>query len=176
MRYKMTFLSCDAIGTSISLINGIIAFLGSSQSKWGQHDFIGHVMPLAMALVSYDANGIINGTTAFLRWTMKLRHRKTFLVMWCLWHHHYMMPMASSVAILHTLGQDGQNEVQHHLFSCHTHVASTGIINGTIAFLWSRQSNWDATWLFGYDMPKTLASYDTNGIVNGTWHWGQQGY
>ena len=44
-------------------------------------------------------------------------------------------------------------------------------INGIIAFSRSRQSNRDVTWLFGYLMPLALASHDSNGTVNGTWHW-----
>ena len=31
----------------------------------GQHEFFGHVMPLALILASYDAISIVKGTTAF---------------------------------------------------------------------------------------------------------------
>ena len=32
-----------------------------------QHDFFGHLVPLALVLVSHNVKGIINGTIAFLR-------------------------------------------------------------------------------------------------------------
>ena len=59
-----------------------------------------------------------------------------------------MMPMVSSMAPSHSLGQGNQIEIKHDFFG---HVMSLelalvlhdaiGVINGTITFLRSRQSN-----------------------------------
>ena len=48
--------------------NGTIE-LGLDDQGWA-HDFFGHMMPLPLAFVSYDAEGVINSTIAFLgsRW------------------------------------------------------------------------------------------------------------
>ena len=40
--------------------------LGEDDQNEIQHDFFGHLMPLALALTSCDADSIINGTIAFL--------------------------------------------------------------------------------------------------------------
>ena len=50
-----------------SIINGTIIFLGQDDRSEVQHDFLGHMMPLALASVSCDANSIVNGTITVLR-------------------------------------------------------------------------------------------------------------
>ena len=71
----------------------------------------------------------------------------TSLVMLCLWcwHQHHMMPVTSSVTLLHPLGQYDQIEVQHDIMGHVTSLALTWashgvdtIVNGTILFLRSR--------------------------------------
>ena len=44
------------------------------------------------------------------------------------------------------------------------------IVNEATAFLWSRQSNWGATWTFGHVMLLTLAltTHDVHSIINST--------
>ena len=49
-----------------SVITGTVQFLGQDDQKEVQHDSFGHVMPVAPALASCAANGIINGTIAFV--------------------------------------------------------------------------------------------------------------
>ena len=86
-----------------------------------------------------------------------------------------MMSLLLSMIPLYSLGQADQNEVQND-FSAHVMPLASVLhynnstVNGTIAFLRSRWSKWDATWLFGPMMPLALAlvSYDANSIINGT--------
>ena len=64
------------------------------------------------------ANSIINVTTAFLR-SKQLKWGVIYiLVMWHYWCslQHYMMPTALSMTLLHTWGQDDQNEMQYNLY------------------------------------------------------------
>ena len=42
-------------------------FLGQDNQNEMQHDFFGHMMLLALALMSHGADGVINGSVAFLR-------------------------------------------------------------------------------------------------------------
>ena len=67
-----------------------------------------------MTFWSCDAIGIINGTTAFLVKIIKMRCRITFWVLQChlCWCHCHMMPIVSSKAPFHLLGQDDQKEMQ----------------------------------------------------------------
>ena len=136
-----------------------------------QPDFFAHVMPLT----SHDADGAISGTIEFLtsRWS---KWGVTWLLL-VLWHHlhpceHYILPMVSSVAQLHALGQTGWNEVQHDYFgnaipqpsemaSCD----ANGIID-TTAFLTSRRLKWGTTWLFHHVTPLESAN-----IMWCHWHW-----
>ena len=66
--------------------------------------------------------------------------------------------MALSMAPLYSLGKDDWDVEEHDLFDhvmpsdLASHMAS-GITNGTIAFLRSRQLNWAAHDFFGYVMP-----------------------
>ena len=67
VRCNITFWSYD--GTGIHIMghqwhcqNGTITFcLGQYDQNEVQHDFSGHVMPLAPALASCDVNDIVNG-------------------------------------------------------------------------------------------------------------------
>ena len=64
---------------------------------------------------------------------------------------HHVMPMASSMKPLHSLGQDDRKEVQPAFWSFDSIHVSVGItqchqlLNGTIAFLRSRLSKYDET-------------------------------
>ena len=63
-----------------------------------QNHFLGHMMPLELALVSYDPNSIVNATITLIRsrcskWNVR---------------------MAFSIALLHSLCPDEQSEVQHN--------------------------------------------------------------
>ena len=96
-----------------------------------------------------------------------------FLVMWYQWHQCLLMPMALSMVPLHYIGQNDQSQVLHDIFGQVMPLASNhanGIMNDTIAFLRSRQSNCSATWLFfmGCKWAPALALCDVYGIVNGT--------
>ena len=126
------------------------------QDNWNnvQHNFLHHVMQLMLMPVSHDANSVINGTIPFLRsrWS-----KSNFLDMWYLWHHHqhHVMPMASLMALLYLFGNTvNWNDMQHDFFVHLMHMVpalepcdADHIINGTTAFVSSRLSKWDATWL-----------------------------
>ena len=62
MYLVLALASCGAMAFG----NSTTAFVSSRQSYVVQHDFFGHVMQLEPVLVSHDANGIVNGTAAFL--------------------------------------------------------------------------------------------------------------
>ena len=95
----------------------------------------------------------------------------TFLVMYCHWCQCqcHLIPMAS----IHYSGQDDRYEAQHD-FSCHVMplallLASNNaisILNVTITFFRSRQSNLDVIWLFGQvtQLPLALATNDATGV------------
>ena len=59
-----------------------------------QHDFFSHVKPLALTLVSSDADGVINGVIAFLRsrWS---KWSATDFDHVMISHQHHMIPTAS---------------------------------------------------------------------------------
>ena len=88
-----------------------------------------------------------------------------------------MIAMASSVVLLHSLGQDNQNKVQHDLYGHVTTVVQAlashdvnCVISVTIAFLGQNNQidlQHDSS---GYVIPLALASHDINGTVNRTWH------
>ena len=63
-------------------------------------------------------NGIINGTTAFIRLTIKIRCNMTFLDMWHHQHWHHMLPTALSMGPLHSLNHDDGNDVLHDFWQC----------------------------------------------------------
>ena len=120
MRCHMTFgyliplvlasVSLDANG----ITNDTIALLKSSWSKWAVTWPFGHVTSFTPVAASCDADGIINCTITFLR--SRQSNWEAIWLFWscdAFWPHHYMMPMVSSVAPLHSLGQDDLNEVQH---------------------------------------------------------------
>ena len=152
-----------------------------------QHDFSGHVMPLALELASHNAVSILNVTITFLR---SRQSKLEFLVMWhdYHWHWHHMMPLVlvSHDALGSVLVSDDANSIingitvflrQRQLKWCVTHLFghmtpltpashnANNIINGIIAFLRP-----DATWLFGHVMPMTLTlvSHDDNCVISGT--------
>ena len=50
-----------------SLINCNIIFISQDDKSVVQHDFLGPMMPLALASASCGTKSIINGTIAFLR-------------------------------------------------------------------------------------------------------------
>ena len=140
-----------------------------------------------MTLCTCGATGTSVAITWFW-WLWKWNHFipkvKTTETGGAIWFYGYMMPLALTL-------------VWHH---------ANSIINGTSAFLRSRQSNWDTTWpywscntmgagswwfwqhhhqwhhcilwakklkwgetwLFCYVKPLAQASYDANGVINGT--------
>ena len=123
------------------------------QDDWNEvePDTLSHVMSLALASVSHNANGVINGTIAFLRskqskWgNMTSWSCETFstTITCCPWHLQWH----------HSLGQDYWNGMQHDDFFSHVTALvaalssheTNSVVNATISFLRSRQSNWDAT-------------------------------
>ena len=77
---------------------------------------------------------------------------------WCPWcrDQHHVMPKASSMTPLHSLGQDDQKEVQHdfsvmwqHWLQHLHHYDANGIVNVITAFPRSTWSKWVVTWHFG---------------------------
>ena len=70
---NMTFWLYHAIGTSISVtcqwhhqLHHAIPQVKTTEMRCNK-TFWWHLMPLALATVSYDAYGMVNGTIAFLR-------------------------------------------------------------------------------------------------------------
>ena len=87
----------------------------------------------------------------------------------------YNILMASSIATLHSLGQDDWKDLQHYIFGHVTPLAlasashnKDSLVNGTIAFLVQDDQNEVQHKLFGHVMSLALASHDTDGIINGT--------
>ena len=101
----------------------------------------------------------------------------TFLVTWCHWQHYQLLviPMALEIAPLHCLVNIikkrsnmtylGHVMPQAALLASHD---ATCIVNGTTAFIKSRQPKWGATWLSDHGMPLALvlASHYTKSIKN----------
>ena len=97
-------------------VYGTIHFLDQDNQNEEQHDFFGHVMPLVLASVSCDADNVISHTIAFLISRQSNWGASWLFVMWCHWHQCHMKPTVSSMAPLHSLGQDNLTEVQHDIF------------------------------------------------------------
>ena len=115
--------------------------------KQVQHDFFGHVIPCVPSSASYDANDIINGTTAFLTST------------WFKWNATW--PFWSCDAISTALASDDFNSV----------------INGIITFLRSRWSKWGATYFWSYVAITTDISNATrHWCQHQYWHWHTKSY
>ena len=140
----------------------------------------GPVMALVSALVSHNANGIINAAWngvqhvwscdptgigvsimwcqqchQYHHWTpevkmIQMRCNMNFLVTWHQWHHCWCQIMP-----LELLSASADNN---------------GIINVTIEFLRQRWLKWGAPWAFGHVMPLALAlvSHDMDGVICGT--------
>ena len=77
--------------------------------------FFDHLTPLAQVSTSQNADGRINVTITFLRSRYPNDVIHEFLVMWYHWHWHWchMVPIVSSMAPLHSLGQGNQIEMMH---------------------------------------------------------------
>ena len=108
-------------------------------------------------LASQDANGIKIGTITFLRSRQLKWGVISLFGHWYHWHWIlcHMILTVLPMAPLHSPHQDNWNEVQHHgydhvtpLVLTSTLCDSNSIINGSIAFLWTRWSKWSATLLF----------------------------
>ena len=169
---KWPFWWCDTTGDSVSIINGITTFLRSRQSKWALIWLFWSVMPLAL----HDIVRTVICTTEFTGSSKnQMRCNMTF------WSGDtigidigIMMPTAFSMASLHSLVQDGQNEVQHdflgllqHWHQDWHHMILTALSKEPLHF--SCQGNWnEAQWLFW--------PCDANGIsVSITWcQWHQK--
>ena len=134
--------------------------LGQDNQNEIQHDLSGHLMLLELASVSHAVNSTINGTIAFL----KLRQLK--------WGVGWLFSLVScdasalvsascdvdkfSTALLHSLGQDYQNEEQDYFFGQADTIGTNTVIMSTelsMAFHRSRQSKW----LFGHLMSWVLS-------------------
>ena len=124
--------------------------LGQDDKNEVQYDFTNHVMTLVMASMSCDTNtncSIVFLMSRELKWV-----QYNFLVMWhhqC-WHQNHVIPRLSSMAPLHSLGEDYQNGLQHDFFHHVTLLAPVSfdtddIINGNIAFLRSWFFKWGVT-------------------------------
>ena len=115
------FGSCETTGTDISITwwwqchqwHNCISY--KNMIEMVQQDVFGHMMPLAQVFASHDADSIINGTIVFLRTRWSKWSQTWLLVMGCHWSQHqcHMIMRASSVAPLHSLGQDDQSDVQY---------------------------------------------------------------
>ena len=145
------------------------------QYNWHQHWH--HVMPTASpmaALHSYAQDDQSVQHDSFIKWhhwhqyqhhhTIEIRCNIIVLLIWCK-HQCHMMPMASSMESLHSLGQGNQNDLQHSLFVHMIPLAlawvasnANSVINGIIAFHRSRWSKWGATGHFGHVMLLASAS------------------
>ena len=96
---------------------------------------------------------------------------RTLLVMWCHWHH--MTPM-EWISLLHSLGKDNWNEMQHHFLVMWHHWNWHHLI--TMALLmtslhsFSQDDQNEVHYFFGHVTPLVLASApdNSNGIVNDT--------
>ena len=114
----------------VALVMAPLHLIGQYDWNEAQHDFSAHTMVLGLMLVSYDAGitlsvshdaySIINGTIIFLDQDHRSEMQHDFL--------GHMMPYLLASA------------------SCD----ANGTVYGAITFLRSRQSKWDATWLFGF--------------------------
>ena len=71
-----------------------ISLLGQDEWNKVQHDLFGNVIPV---LASKNTYSTINSTIPLVSW-----------------YQQNVMPMAMSKALLHSLNQDGQNNVQHN--------------------------------------------------------------
>ena len=103
-----------------------VHFIGQDSWNEVQHTYFGHIRPVVLAVASYHADGIINGTIPlFLVKTFEVRCNMNFWscnttgigagTMWC-W--------VSSMAPLYSLAQDEWNEVEHN-FSGHLDTIGT---------------------------------------------------
>ena len=113
----------------------------------------GNMMPLALALASWDADDIINGTITFLESRLL-----KWGAAWCFWscdandtgvsitqcwqHHqwHHCIPKVMSIQM------SGNMKFLVMWLTLASHDVD-GVINSTIVFLRLRQSKWGETWL-----------------------------
>ena len=110
------------------------------QDNWNVAQ-LGHVIPVALVSESHDADGIINGTIAFL------------ISKWLKWSEAWLFWSCAAIGIY----------TDSKWYYC--------IVNSTIAILRSRWLKWSATWLFAYRTPlaPALQSHDAN-CVGVTWY------
>ena len=163
--WSLVLVLHDANGIKIAPLHS----LTPRQLKWGATWQFGHLMPLARASVSCNANSIIKGTTPFLRldnWN-EVQHHLVIVQYHLHQHWHYMVPLA-----LVLVSCDATE-----LVSVLCNVDS--IVNGTVPFPRVRWSNCDPTYLFwscdatgtwGWHHGTQFVSvaHDANGIINGT--------
>ena len=142
-----------------------------------QHDYFGDDMSSAPVLTSYHANGIVNGTTVFIR-----SRQSKWGATWCLGH---VMPLVlgltsyDSTCIINSTivpwGQGNQNKVQHyflaydsidisigitycHIHSCQHEMMHTALLMASLNYL--GQDNWKEVQhdFFGHITPLALLS------------------
>ena len=126
--------------------------LGHDDQNEVQHDHLGHVMPLTPTLASSNADGVINDIIAFIRskWGIPWHFWSCYATgigistTWYQWHHqwHHYTPYIKTIEI----------RCNMTFFLCVTSLALVsasydvdGVINGTIAFLKSKQLKWGTT-------------------------------
>ena len=161
---KWLFWSCYAIGTSVTWCwwHQCIPYAKMTEMRCNMTYLV--MSCHCHRFLNHDAISILSVTITFLR----LRQSKWDVtqLFWscdtiatgidfirCHWCWCYMMPTASYMASLFSLSKDNWNDIHHASFG---HVAPLNsashyvniIINGTTAFLRSRQLKWGVTWLF----------------------------
>ena len=129
--YFMPLTLAWASHDPLSILNLIITFLRSKQSKLDVSWHFGPVTQRLLALASYDATFMLHDTIRFsISVTWYQQHDKwdpcfpqvkiiemicnmSLLVMWHHWLQHHIMSTTLSIAPFHFLDQGNSNEVQH---------------------------------------------------------------
>ena len=112
-----------------------------------------HVIPVVSVVLSCDTN-CINGSIFFIRWTQLKQGVTWHLVMWCFQHQceHHMILMALSMAQFWFVWtrwlKHGGTQLFRHVIPVLVSHDTDVIINSTIAFVSSKLSKRNATWLF----------------------------
>ena len=136
------FWSCDVVGISASIMTLMVLSLAPfcllAWDNWNEAQHHFFDYLTPLVLASPHPDRFVNGTIAFLRPSW-LKWSET----WHFW---------SCDAICNVIG------IMCHQWQHQWHCW----------FLWSRQSKWGATWLFGHVMPLVLvsASHYANSIIN----------
>ena len=131
------FQSFDTTGVGIEIMwcqqHPPMAPLQDNQNEV-QQDLLGNVIPSAMALASHDADGIINGSIAFLRsrW-LKWDAAWPFLVIWCHWQWHHLIPMATLMVHDTDTSTSTSTHTKCHIVPLNNHLNMTKAMLSLIA-------------------------------------------